>query len=64
MKPTNQLRWIHQHMGELKDFHPSAIQIGDSNFCQVLQQWWENDSNSGEWRDVPVQTNLADEYQS
>jgi hypothetical protein len=63
MKPTSTFRWIHLHIGELKDFHPSAIQIGDSNYCQVLQQWWESDDNPGEWRDVPIQTNVTDEYQ-
>jgi hypothetical protein len=64
MKPTNKLRWVHLHMGELKDFHPSSIQIGDTNYCQVLQQWWENGNDAGEWRDVPVHTHLVDEYQS
>ncbi len=66
MKPTFRLRWIHQHMGELKEFHPSSIQIGETNYCQILQQWWESDieGNPGEWRDIPVQTDLADEYQA
>lgn len=66
MKPTNHFRWIHHHVGELKDFHPSAIQIGESNYCQVLQQQWvsEIEGKPDEWRDVPVHTDLADEYQS
>lgn len=66
MKPTNDFRWIHRHMGELKDFHPSAIQIGNSNYCQILQQRWESEieGEQSEWRDVPVHTDLTEEYQS
>ena len=66
MKPTNNFRWTHQHIGELKDFHPAAIRIGDSNYCQVLQQRWESEAEGkqSEWRDVPVHTDLAEEYQS
>lgn len=53
-------------MGELKDFHPSAIQIGNSDYCQILQQRWESEIEDGqsEWRDVPVHTDLVEEYQS
>lgn len=62
-QPTNRFRWLHRHMGELNDFHPSAIRIGESSFCQVLQQLWKSQDGSlpNEWRDVPVQTD-TEEY--
>lgn len=68
LQPTTKLRWLQVHMGDTRH-HPTAIQIGDTLYAKVLQQWWEcrtikgdfhdsaslHVSDEGEWRDIPVE---------
>lgn len=64
MRPTSKMRWLRLHMANLGAARPSAIRIGDTTYCQVLQQWWvpiaeDPDDwktwDSGEWRDIPME---------
>ena len=47
MQPTPKLRFIERRIVVFK-----TLTSWDSETMKVLQQWWENEDRSGEWRDV------------
>ena len=59
MKPTIKLRWL--SLGESDEDERRAVatlvkqgwpEQGKSYTNMVLQQWWEDDTGKGEWRDI------------
>jgi hypothetical protein len=65
MSPTNKLRWVKCNVRTVNS-GVAVLYLGDPVNILRLQQWWEEEwanhvvpvgnEVSGEWRDVPVET--------
>lgn len=61
MKPTMKLRWVALGDNDADERRAVATLVtsgwpeqGTSYTNKVLQQWWEDDTGKGEWRDIEM----------